>query len=507
MICKNCGIKIDDDSNFCPVCGSSVISEPKNIEAGSGSPNTRRPSSTTNKTYSPPEISVAEKHQNNTKKRVAFLLVLLAVICVYFALSNKSGSSDDESGRGGSGSYTQNTTTSTSTTEHHTSAATTEKTEVTTTEATTTEVTTTEVTTTEATTTEATTTQVTTTETTTNEVQTTEEVTTEALPPMDELDVFATIDYDKFSYADRRNLLRDAVKDVVPICVKQYDNGRIDLSIEFIVEVKNMTDDPERRKMIGGEYDSMYAADVHNANKHLRRFFSRVMVVKEVYDYGDKGYFRKLSIEVNDFGILACYLRYGNKIKGCDWDKWYNEYLPSPTYGSIYSWKPDTKSPFYEQDYSKVVERVNEAYDEVIKDGMSDYEKELALYDWLMRNGSYAYDENGDPADKHSSYDILVNGEGVCEAYALAYMFLCWRANIYCEAVSGDVKTDSGEYDGGHAWNIVYLDGDYYMVDPTWDDSLGEVHEYFNLSGDEMKVKGIRIWQEEFYPECNGTKY
>ena len=143
MFCRNCGSKLDNDSNFCPVCGSSIVSEHEKTEAKKQAVDTKTSSqSVVSKTYDSTKTSVTERNKNDkeselygskspkgnscSKKILALLLVLVALICVFFVITNDSKASDKKSGRGGSGSYTHNTTTTASTTEQHASATTTE---------------------------------------------------------------------------------------------------------------------------------------------------------------------------------------------------------------------------------------------------------------------------------------------------------------------------------------------------------------------------------------------
>ena len=143
MFCRNCGSKLDNDSKFCPICGSSIVPEQEKTEEKIQTADTKASSqSIVSKTYDSTKTSVAEEKKSNkeselygsksqkghsgSKKIVALLLILIAVICVYFVINNSGDSSDKKSGRGGSGSYTQNSTTSATTTEQHTSATTTE---------------------------------------------------------------------------------------------------------------------------------------------------------------------------------------------------------------------------------------------------------------------------------------------------------------------------------------------------------------------------------------------
>lgn len=141
---------------------------------------------------------------------------------------------------------------------------------------------------------------------------------------------------------------------------------------------------------------------------------------------------------------------------------------------------------------TKAVERV---VAECITEDMSEFEKALALHDWLINNADY------------SSYrtffgpeGVLVYGEGVCQSYASAYGLLLDKVGITHQAVV------SAEMD--HAWNLVQLDGEWYHIDVTWDDPVGgtECHTYFGLS-DELMSKDHTWDNPDSLPAATGTRY
>ncbi len=127
----------------------------------------------------------------------------------------------------------------------------------------------------------------------------------------------------------------------------------------------------------------------------------------------------------------------------------------------------------YENDwaYSKAeVDAMMAAYEAKVDEAlswtsqsMSDWDKAVALHDYLVRNCTYQYGTASDI--DYSAYGILVNGTGRCAAYAKAYQDLLSRVGIEAEYVIG---TANG---GSHAWNHVKLDGTWYAVDVTYDDA------------------------------------
>ena len=111
----------------------------------------------------------------------------------------------------------------------------------------------------------------------------------------------------------------------------------------------------------------------------------------------------------------------------------------------------------------------------------SDFQKALWLHDWLLNQLEY------DNTLKWSSAEsALTRGLGTCQAYESAYSMLLSTAGIE-NAETRDT------YDG-HTWNAMKLDGEWYQVDCTWDDSSDNWYNfdqrrlYFGLTDELMAV-------------------
>ncbi|NFL04166.1 transglutaminase domain-containing protein [Clostridium botulinum] len=162
---------------------------------------------------------------------------------------------------------------------------------------------------------------------------------------------------------------------------------------------------------------------------------------------------------------------------------------------------------------------------EVVKDDMTSVEKELALHDYVVKHADYNMEGlKKNPADleDHSAYGVLVLGKGVCESYAKAMHLLLNEAGIECKYATGYKKNKDGSQGGGHAWNIVKLDNEWYNLDATWDDPVSDrvgrsdkdvvvspvIHTYFNVTDDIFNKDHIRgEYEQKNYPKANGTKY
>ncbi|MBQ7920880.1 MAG: hypothetical protein IJ324_13180 [Lachnospiraceae bacterium] len=124
------------------------------------------------------------------------------------------------------------------------------------------------------------------------------------------------------------------------------------------------------------------------------------------------------------------------------------------------------------------------------------YEKEKYVHDKLTELVTYT--EGADLSQ--SAYSALVNKETVCAGYARAFQYLMQQLGIPCYYCTG--------YSGvNHAWNIVYLYGDYYNVDVTWDDTDPATYDYFNRTDGDLTKTHQRKNLSVNLPACLGTTY
>lgn len=153
-----------------------------------------------------------------------------------------------------------------------------------------------------------------------------------------------------------------------------------------------------------------------------------------------------------------------------------------------------------------VDKKAKEIIAKVIKPGMNDFEKELALHDYVINNAKYNtdYEENKIlPEHQHTAYGVLIEGKGVCSSYAMAMHKLLDMVGIENYYITG---TGNGQ---PHAWNIVKIQGNYYHLDATWNDTIygeGNIsHKYFNLTDSQFSED--HTWEKKDYPQCINTLY
>jgi len=139
----------------------------------------------------------------------------------------------------------------------------------------------------------------------------------------------------------------------------------------------------------------------------------------------------------------------------------------------------------------------------IIAPDMSDYEKELAIHDYLVKNCEYGVVEHSKDF-AFNAYGALVQKKAVCNGYAEAMALL-----LNCVEIENKIVTGWGD-DVLHAWNMVCIDGEWYQVDATWDDPLPDrgntaSHMYFNVTDDIMDNE--HTWDIDKFEVCDSTKY
>ena len=118
-----------------------------------------------------------------------------------------------------------------------------------------------------------------------------------------------------------------------------------------------------------------------------------------------------------------------------------------------------------------------------IAPNMSDFEKEMQIIKYLVATTTYAEEEEYNPTpginDSYKAYGALVNHRATCSGYAKAFDLLAKSIGLSSTIVTGIAK-NSGGIEAPHAWNQIYLDGDWYNVDVTWEDPKTNVEVGFN---------------------------
>ena len=273
---------------------------------------------------------------------------------------------------------------------------------------------------------------------------------------------------------------------------------------------------PERKVETSYSYDNL-------SSDKLRELYKKI---DEYAEIAAVGYFT-IDAPLNEMQLSEAVEAYKNDHPEVFWLKSDFQYIDNYDSTSLflsYSVQPDNSDP---DRLKKAKEKFNKTVDKIV-DGApknaTDYELELYVNDYLVDNCVYdkeAAESEELEGHENDAYGALVEKKAVCEGYSRAFQLLCNRLGIDCINISGTANGTA------HAWNNVKLDGEWYDVDVTWDDTDGDiefpVYYYFNLPHDKLSESHtasplygeISLFEYEnteynfnvFTPECTGSKY
>ena len=119
-------------------------------------------------------------------------------------------------------------------------------------------------------------------------------------------------------------------------------------------------------------------------------------------------------------------------------------------------------------------------------EGLSDYEKELYIYRYVISHNTY----DRTAADCENPYGMLIENRAKCDGIALTFKWLMDRAGVPNYILTGDLLDGSD----GHAWNVVKIDGTWYDLDITHDDidapEYPELDIYGLVNVDRYMIRG-----------------
>lgn len=120
---------------------------------------------------------------------------------------------------------------------------------------------------------------------------------------------------------------------------------------------------------------------------------------------------------------------------------------------------------------------------------MNDYEKLLAIHQYICDHVSY-----DNSLTRYSAYNALAEGEAVCQGYALLMDKMLEKVGIKTIIIDGAIP------EGTHAWNLVLIEGLWYHVDATNDDTNDNI---FLLKTDKYMRDHNYSWDATLFPNAN----
>lgn len=130
----------------------------------------------------------------------------------------------------------------------------------------------------------------------------------------------------------------------------------------------------------------------------------------------------------------------------------------------------------------------------------SDYDKALAVYNYIVDNCSYDDECASGKADSQNDSastmeGALIDKSAVCTGYSRAYKYIMNKLGIKCSVVNTSE----------HEWNLIMLDNDYYYTDVTWGDTSQNRYAYFCMTTKQL-MKKHKMPKNNTLPICTATK-
>lgn len=128
--------------------------------------------------------------------------------------------------------------------------------------------------------------------------------------------------------------------------------------------------------------------------------------------------------------------------------------------------------------------------------GMDMEQKIKRIHDYICQRVTY---RNDNTLWVHSAASLFLDADPafVCEGYAKSMKIFCYYMGINCACISGTARGTSSGTPGAHMWNYVQMDdGNWYLVDATWDDVGTPPSSRYLLVGRATKGQYITIGEE-----------
>ncbi|XP_063298324.1 kyphoscoliosis peptidase-like isoform X3 [Pelobates fuscus] len=199
-----------------------------------------------------------------------------------------------------------------------------------------------------------------------------------------------------------------------------------DKDIKFPVINKGFQNDEESNNVKNGQYDN---------NNHLQEKKKRKDIYARTFKYPwDKSCLKSLPLDLKTFEKLD---NYSSKVIGK---------------GSIET-----------------------LVKELLRDVSTDLGKTRAIWIWICHHIEYdIVGYKNEHLRSSDPKDVFKTRKGVCAGYSSLFEHMCSIAGVQCKTVSGYGKGMSYQVgqniteDSSHAWNMVYLEGGWHLLDSTW---------------------------------------
>lgn len=149
---------------------------------------------------------------------------------------------------------------------------------------------------------------------------------------------------------------------------------------------------------------------------------------------------------------------------------------------------------YQSSDIAELQAKVDEIYNEIMQDDMTDSDKVKAAHDYIINRTVYDEErsneiKSGVVSDSihtsNTAYGPLFIGKAICGGYTDAMALFLDKIGLPNFKIASE----------NHIWNVVYIDGQWKHLDLTWDDPVVDTGEniltynYFLISTDDLEKR------------------
>ena len=161
------------------------------------------------------------------------------------------------------------------------------------------------------------------------------------------------------------------------------------------------------------------------------------------------------------------------------------------------------------QEEQQLTEKLNQIYQSLGLDAMSEYDKLQTIYRYICENVDYdrdgylnaKYHNDIDP-EIYSATAALLKGKAVCNGYALLLYRMALDNGIDCRFVLGFLLKGGSDWES-HAWNLIRVGDKYYYAD--WTGADFTLTRYFLYGSETYADHKVHITCLAEFEDCGYT--
>ncbi len=134
----------------------------------------------------------------------------------------------------------------------------------------------------------------------------------------------------------------------------------------------------------------------------------------------------------------------------------------------------------------------------ILQNFKTENEKSRAVFIWLASKIEYDI-ENMYAIDNYENIENKINKpletkKGICENYALLFSEICIKVGIKAFTIDGYTRTEENFANLTHAWNAAFIEGTWYLFDPTWASGYVSNNKFYK----KIDNKFYKVYPKEF---------